>query len=93
MYQREGWGLDLFLYIVLLTGHYLYRSIPQGADEGPGSSGLEASLRTNPISRRTVSESSEAEGTVTYNRELYMVPLHVNVNHSGQATFLVIDFF
>ena len=34
--------------------------------------GSDMSSRVNITSRRTLSESSEAEGTVTYNRELFL---------------------
>ena len=47
------------------------------------------SSRVNVNSRRTLSESSEAEGTVTYNRELVLpleVPLQIVREHHVSPT-------
>ena len=56
------------------------------------------SSRVNVNSRRTLSESSEAEGTVTYNRELVLpleVPLQIVREHhvSPTGSEVILNYF
>ena len=37
--------------------------------------------------------NSEAEGTVTYNRDAYMLPLHLHISNPGDLLIVRIDWY